>query len=325
MANQQRTKISLKYDQKQSVVILAVICCLLWGTAFPILKISYQELGLQPNDIFSKMVFAGLRFLLAGMIVFIYYFIKNKKIPEMNKRSIMPFIIFGLLNTTIQYFFFYTGVANTTAIKGVLLDTSKPLIVVIIAHFIYKNDRINLNKALGIILGFTGIILVNMSKIGGGGLALNFSVYGEGFLIISSIASAFAVIYGKKISKIYDPTVMNCYQFLFGSVVLLGVGLIAKGGFHLKFNALALVLLIFSALVSAIAFVIWYNLLKHNKATTVTIYIFLIPIFGTMISSIVLPNEILNINIIISLVLSATGIYLVNKNSKEVLNFENDI
>lgn len=325
MINQLKSKISLKYDEKQSVVILSVICCLLWGTAFPVLKISYQELGMQHNDVFSKMVFAGLRFLFAGMMVFIYYYIKNKKAPEINKSSIMPFIIFGVLNTTIQYSFFYTGVANTTAIKGVLLDTTKPLIVVIIAHFIYKNDRINFNKTLGLILGFAGIILVNLSKVGGGGLVLRFSLFGEGFLIISSIASSIAVIYGKKISKRYDPTVMNCYQFLFGSIILLGIGLIGTGGFHLKFNALATFLLIFSALVSAIAFVIWYNLLKYNRATTVTIYIFLIPIFGTIISSIVLPNEILSINVLISLILSATGIYLVNKKSKVVLDCENDI
>ncbi len=302
--------------ERGKVVSLAVLCCLLWGTAFPVLKISYGELGLQSDDIFSKMVFAGIRFMISGIMVFIYYTIKNKKVPPLLTKSILPFLIFGILNTTLQYFFFYTGVANTTAIKGVLLDTSKPLFVVILAHFIYTNDRINLNKALGLILGFVGIIIVNMNKmtaVGFTGLSLDFTLFGEGYLIFASIASAAAVIYGKSLSKKYDPTVMNCYQFIFGSSILLAVGLYGAGGFHLKFNGAAFILLMYSAAVSAIAFVIWFNLLKRHKATSVTIFLFLIPIFGTVISSIVLPNEVLSISVVVSLVLSATGIYLVNK------------
>lgn len=297
------------------VVLLAVLCCLLWGTAFPVLKISYSELGLASDDVFSKMVFAGMRFMLSGVLVFIYYYIRHKKVPPIKSSSIVPFLTFGILNTTLQYFFFYTGVANTTAIKGVLLDTSKPLFVVILAHILYSNDRINLHKALGLILGFVGIIIVNMNQLGSGGLSLSFSLFGEGFLIFASIASAAAVIYGKSLSKRFDPTVMNCYQFIMGSFILLAVGLYGTGGFHLRFNLAASLLLFYSAAVSAIAFVIWFNLLKHNKATSVTIFLFLIPIFGTIISSIVLPNEALSINVLISLILSATGIYLVNKKS----------
>lgn len=297
------------------VVLLAVLCCLLWGTAFPVLKISYAELGLASDDVFSKMVFAGMRFMLSGVLVFIYYCIRHKKVPPIKTSSIVPFLIFGILNTTLQYFFFYTGVANTTAIKGVLLDTSKPLFVVILAHILYNNDRINLHKALGLTLGFIGIIIVNMNKLGSGGLSLSFSLFGEGFLVFASIASAAAVIYGKSLSKRFDPTVMNCYQFMMGSAILLAVGLYGTGGFHLRFNLAASLFLLYSAAVSATAFVIWFNLLKHNKATSVTIFLFLIPIFGTIISSIVLPNEELSINVLISLILSATGIYLVNKKS----------
>lgn len=300
---------------RAKVVLLAVLCCLLWGTALPALKISYREIGLASDDVFSKMVFAGMRFMLSGFLVFIYYRIRYKKVPPIQRSSIMPFLIFGILNTTLQYFFFYTGVANTTAIKGVLLDTSKPLFVVIFAHFLYSNDRINLNKAMGLILGFIGIIIVNMNKLGPNGLSLSFSLFGEGYLVFASIASAAAVIYGKSLSKRYDPTVMNCYQFIFGSFILLVVGLIGTGGFHLRFNLLASLLLLYSAALSATAFVIWFNLLKHHKATSVTIFLFLIPIFGTVISSIVLPNEKLSFAVLISLMLSATGIYLVNKKS----------
>lgn len=295
------------------LILLAVSCCLLWGTAIPVLKISYQAIGLALDDVYSKMVFAGMRFMLSGVLVFIYYIIRHKKIPSIDKVSILPFIIFGILNTALQYAFFYTGVANTTAIKGVLLDTAKPLIVVVLAHFIYKNDKININKTLGLVLGFAGIIIVNINQMNASNLSVKFSFYGEGFLLLASLASAIAVIYGKSLSLKYEPIVMNCYQFIFGSTLLLLVGLIGAGGFHLKFNLIAIILLLYSAILSAVAFVIWYSLLQKYKATSVTIYLFLIPVFGTIISSIILPTEVINIRVLISLILSSLGIFLVNK------------
>ncbi len=135
---------------------------------------------------------------------------------------------------------FYTGVGNTGAIKGVLIDTSKPLIVVILAHLLTQDDKINVNKIIGLIIGFAGIILANLESAVGGGINLEVTWMGEGALVLASLVYGLAVLYGKKAMKTISSVVLNMYQMIFGSIILLGVGLIGAGGFNLVFNMHAL-------------------------------------------------------------------------------------
>ncbi len=95
--------------------------------------------------------------------------------------------------------------------------------------------------------------------------------------------------------------------------MLLGFGLIGAGGFHLQFTPFAVVLLIYSAFLSAVAFVLWYHLINKYNASSVTVYMFLVPVFGSIISSIVFVDEKLSIMVVLSLIVLSVSIYLVNK------------
>lgn len=300
-------------------ILLASLCCLLWGTAIPVLKISYQELNIDSMDLFSKILIAGIRFSISGVILFSYYLLKVKKIPKFNKESFLPILYFGLLNTTLQYIFFYMGVANTGAIEGVLLDTSKPLIVVILAHFLLRNDSISSWKIVGLIVGFLGIIIANISNVNN--LSIELSFMGEGMLFASSFVNALAVIYGKKIMSKINYLVLNTYQFMFGAIILLVIGIIGAKGYHLEFTTKAMVLLVYSGFLSAVAFAVWYKLIDMYTASSVTIYIFLVPVFGSIISSIVFIEETFKINTVISLILVSIGIIFVNmENGNKKIN-----
>lgn len=296
-----------------ALILPAALSCFLWATAIPTLKISYELLDIPADDIFNRFVLAGIRFLLAGVLIGVYLLVKEKKIPMLKATQWKTIMVFGLLNTTLQYMFFYTGVGNTGAIKGVLIDTSKPLIVVILAHLLTQDDKINVNKIIGLIIGFAGIILANLESAVGGGINLEVTWMGEGALVLASLVYGLAVLYGKKAMKTISSVVLNMYQMIFGSIILLGVGLIGAGGFNLVFNIHALLLLIYSAFLSAIAFVVWYGLIHKYNASSVTIYIFLIPVFGSIISSIIFPEENLSIFVLISLLLMTISINLVNR------------
>ncbi len=296
-----------------ALILPAALSCFLWATAIPTLKISYELLDIPADDIFNRFVLAGIRFLLAGVLIGVYLLVKEKKIPMLKATQWKTIMVFGLLNTTLQYMFFYTGVGNTGAIKGVLIDTSKPLIVVILAHLLTQDDKINVNKIIGLIIGFAGIILANLESAVGGGINLEVTWMGEGALVLASLVYGLAVLYGKKAMKTISSVVLNMYQMIFGSIILLGVGLIGAGGFNLVFNMHALLLLIYSAFLSAIAFVVWYGLIHKYNASSVTIYIFLIPVFGSIISSIIFPEENLSIFVLISLLLMTISINLVNR------------
>jgi drug/metabolite transporter (DMT)-like permease len=297
-------------------VLLATLCCLLWGTAIPVLKVTYTELQIDPMDVYSKILLAGIRFLISGFILLTYALFKNKSVPKMSKNRFLPILYFGILNTTLQYIFFYMGVANTGAIEGVLLDTSKPLIVIVLAHFLLKNEPITKYKVIGLIIGFTGILVASVDDFST--MSISFSFFGEGMLLISSFVNALAVIYGKKIMKHIHYLDLNTYQFILGSIILLVIGYMGANGFHLNFTTKALILLIYSGFLSAVAFAVWYKLINQYTASSVTIYIFLIPVFGSIISSLVFVDEVFTIGTFISLILVSFGIILVN--SKDKLN-----
>ena len=302
--------------EKLKLILPAAFCCFLWATAIPTLKVSYTLLEIPTGDIFNRFVLAGIRFLMAGLLIGLFILFKNKQIPLLKGSQWKTIIIFGLLNTTLQYMFFYTGIGNTGAIKSVLIDTSKPLLVVIQAHFLTHNDKITFNKIIGLIIGFAGIILANIEGAIGGGLNLDVSFIGEGSLIISSLAYALAVIYGKKAMKTISSEVLNMYQMILGSLILLVIGLIGAGGFNLVFNVQSFLLLIYSAFLSAIAFVVWYGLIHKYNSSSVAVYIFLVPIFGSIISSVVFPEENLSIFVLMSILLMVVSINLVNRNKK---------
>ncbi len=298
---------------KLKLVLLAAVCCLLWGTAIPTLKTLYTQMAIPSTDMYSKLVLAGIRFLMAGTLIGVFVLMRDKRIMVLKGKQWRDALIFGLLNTTLQYMFFYVGVGNTGAIKGVLIDTSKPMMVVVMAHLFIKDDRITRNKILGLLVGTIGIIVANIDKISTGGIEASLSFTGEGFLIISSLAYSAAVIFGKHVMKVIPSTILNMYQMILGAIILLVMGLIGTGGYHLHFTPLAVILLVYSAFLSAIAFVLWYSLINQYSASSVSVYAFLVPVFGSIFSSILFPEEHLSLLVLASLVLMSIGIWLVNR------------
>ncbi|MFO7882352.1 MAG: DMT family transporter [Kosmotogaceae bacterium] len=294
------------------VAVLAISASLLWGSAFPVLKISYVELGIEADDIFSKLAFAGLRFFGAGLLLFFIMRIIFKKRLKLDRNRFMWLILLGVLQTTIQYSLFYNGLAHTSGMKSAIIISSANFFVVLFAHFIYKNDKINLKKVLGLVAGFTGVAFANWEQ----GFGLDFSFKGEGLLLLSTVVAAIGALLAKKISKDTHPFLVSGWQMFLGSLILMGAGIPNIPDGFLKFTPLAVMLLIYSSALSATAFSLWYTVLKHNKAGEVTIYRFMIPVSGTIFSAVFIPNEFLNIRIILALLLVAFGIVIVNYNRK---------
>src|SRR5690606_32394675 len=152
---------------------------------------------------------------------------------------------------TIQYVFFYVGLAHTSGVKSSIMNATGTFFSVVLAHFIYKNDRLSHRKIWGCLVGFGGVLVVNLGRGGpGSGMGFDFSLLGEGFVVIAAFALAAASIYGKRISATLDPMVMTGWQLLIGGAVLVGIG--AVGGGHLAaFDVLSGGLLLYMALLSS--------------------------------------------------------------------------
>ncbi|NMA85147.1 MAG: DMT family transporter [Epulopiscium sp.] len=296
----------------------AILCAILWGSAFPVLKLSYQETGLQPDDLYGKIVFAGMRFLLASSIILIVYKITTKESLRISRKFWLPLLLLGALQTGLQYFFFYNGLAHTTGMKGSIIESIGNFLTVLLAHFFYSDDRFNIKKFIGMATGFAGIIIVNWGQEFG----WVFTLKGEGFLIICSILGAIATIMAKEFSGDLNPVLMTGWQMFLGSLMLLlfGVPNVKPGFMH--FTPFAVGLLIYSALLSSVALSLWYALLKYNKAGEITLYRFIIPIAGAILSALFVPGEVFTVGIVISLILVAFGIILLNYPTKETKKTE---
>lgn len=302
------------FTKKLNVFLISIFCMLLWGSAFPVLKISYAKLMIDSNDIYSKLYFAGIRFFGASILVFlIAKFILKLKI-DINKNNIKNIAILGLFQTTFQYFFFYIGLANTSGIKSAILQASSSFFVVLAAHFVYKDDKITRKKVLSLVLGFSGILIINISK----GFDFNFKLIGEGFLLLAALTSTFSTLFVKRISKKTNPAILTGGQMFIGSTLLLIIGKIGMGNNVLNFDYFTIVLLIYSSFLSATAFVLWYTLLKYNKAGEISIYRLFIPIFGSMLSATFIPGEVFTLKLLLGLALVVLGMFVLN--SKFELN-----
>ncbi len=171
------------FKNKYTVVFLAIIACVLWGSAFPSLKVSYSLLNIENSGPFTKMLFASFRFMLASLMLIIFIILKSgfKKL-KLRKEVFYKLIILGLIQTFGQYAFFYNGLAKTTGVKSSILVTSGIFFTVIASHFLYSDDKLNKIKIFGLALGFTGVIIINLSR---GDLNFVFNLTGEGFIIMT--------------------------------------------------------------------------------------------------------------------------------------------
>lgn len=286
--------------------ILALVCCALWGSAFPCIKIGYEMFHISGTG--SQILFAGYRFFLAGVFTYIIASILEKRLIRM-KLSSAPYVCLqGLLQTTVQYVCFYIGLAHTTGAKGSVINASNGFFAIIMAHFLLKSEKMTVRKAVGCLVGFAGVIVINLSP---GAWGSGFSLMGEGMVLLCSFAYGTSSVTLKMISDREHPTTITAYQLLFGGLVLIVTGLLAGGEMH-GFTPASTALLIYMALLSTVSFCLWAELLKYNPVGKVSIFGFSIPVFGVTLSALFLKENIFTVQNLAALVLVSVGIIIVN-------------
>lgn len=293
------------------IVFSALLCCALWGSATPFIKTGY-ELMMPEKDVPSTILFAGIRFALAGIITVLIYSIARRKLLY-PKLSNMPRVLtVGAFQTVIQYVFFYVGLTLTTGVKGTIASGTSAFFSVLVASLVFRQEKLTPKKIIACALGFIGIIIINLK-----GLEFTMNL-GDLFVILSAISLAVSSVLIKKFSKYEDPVVISGYQFIIGGSFLALLGLILGG--HLKFDSVrGILVLVYLSFLSAVAYALWGILLKHNPVSRVTVFSFTTPIFGTLLSVLMLPESsgVDILNLILTLLLVSLGIFLLNYKSKK--------
>lgn len=301
----------MKWKRSWVVCLTALVCCLLWGSAFPSIKIGYQLFEIGSGDTASQILFAGVRFTLAGILTVLIGSVMNKKILIPQKTSWTMIIRLSLAQTVIQYFFFYIGLANTTGVKSSIINASNVFLALLVSSVVFRMEKLGAQKLLGCLIGFFGVVLINLD---GSSLAGEMKLMGEGFIFCSALSYAISSVLIKKYSQKENPVILSGYQFALGGIVMAAAGAFMGGQLH-GFSIKALLLLVYMAMISAVAYSLWGILLKYNPVGKVAVYGFMNPVFGVILSAVLLgeQNQAFTLRGLISLLFVCVGIYIVNR------------
>lgn len=291
---------------------LAVLCCLLWGSAFPSIKIGYRLFDIASVDVGSQMLFAGTRFALAGVGVIVAMSLAHGRPLVPARRDWGVVALMSVFQTSLQYLLFYVGLAHATGVSSSVIEGSNPFLCILLGALVFRQERLTGRKVVGCVLGFAGVALVTLAGAATGDAA--FALDGEGAILLSAISAALSTCLIRIFSRSHDPVMVSGWQFVLGGATLAAVGL-ALGGRLEPSGAAAWGLLAYLAFVSAAAYTLWSVLLAHNPISQVSVYGFANPVFGVILSALLLgeTDVVSPLRCVASLALIALGVVVVNR------------
>jgi len=301
------------------VVVFALTAAIAWGWAFPLIKVGFSAFGITPDMTGSKMLFAGIRFAAAGLIVLSVAHSNGRSFRTSRLIDWRFILAFALMNTTLHYFFFYVGMSHSEGSRAAILNSLSTFLVVLLACACFKSDKLTTRKILGCAIGFSGILALNLGGADSGNSNVQLvageqssSIWlGDGMIILNAICGACANLMTRGLSRRVDVFVGTGYSLTIGGLLLIIPGL-AFGGTLPQVNVLGIVCLLLLIAISAIGFTLYNKLLSCNPVGKVAIYNSLIPIVGAVTSCLCL-GETFHPKYALAGGLAALGIYIINK------------
>lgn len=266
------------------IAFIASFCCAFWGSATPFIKMG-SELMVPNQAISSTLLFAGVRFCFSGVMIIFFGSIFQRKIMMPKACSLGKIVWVGMFQTVIQYVLFYIGVANTTAVKATLTTGCSSFSAILVATLLFRSEKLTFRKVAACLIGFIGILFVHFD-----GLDLTMNFFGDGFVFLATISYGVSASLMKRYSSEENTTVISGYQFLIGGLIMALIGLLMGGNIVVS-GWISWSILLYLALVSAVAYSLWSILLKYNPLSKVAIYGFMTPVFGVIISQCMLTEQ----------------------------------
>ncbi|MBO8130246.1 MAG: DMT family transporter [Candidatus Marinimicrobia bacterium] len=251
--------------------LLFLITCIIWSTTWAMIKIGVEETPI--------MLGLGLRFVIAGLFLYVIIKIKNRKIP-FDSQLIKLYLVSGLITMAFSYYCTYYGTKFIPSGLSSILWTTLPLFVGIFSHFILPGGKLSFWKFISIIIaiGGTSIILSDQSLIFSKDLLV-----GSLIILIGVVASAWPNVY-LKIHNDYDSLVLTCMAMLIAGFIHLMGATISNQWDKMVWDFKNLGAIIYLGILgSAIAFYIYYTLLQRINVVKVTFITLIVPIFATMV------------------------------------------
>lgn len=296
----------------------ALTCSVLWALAYPLIKLGYVVMEIAGDDPGSKILFAGVRFGLAGVLVLILRGAEHGRSGLQRSVSFQGWVLlllFTLVNTSLHYFCSYVGLGHIPSARGTIIDSTGSFLLILLSCALFADDTMSRWKAFGCVLGFLGVVILNVQP--GNDLFAGVSFLGDGMIFLNAVCAAVGGVLSRIVSQKMDMIFATGFSMAAGGGILCAVGLLA--GLHepWRMSAAGMGILIALILISAISFRIYNSLLAYHPISTVAIYNAFIPIFGVILSTVIL-KEPFTWRYLLAGVIVAGGIVAVNRKSEPV-------
>lgn len=283
---------------------MAIIACFLWSTAFAGVKIGLKYM--------PPLQFAGIRFFISGLLI-IPIFGNVKIYLQSIKENFGYVMVVALLQTVLMYSLFYTGINMVPGSLGAMVIGSGPLFAALVAHFAMSNDKLNIKTTSGILLGIVGIVIINYGRQSTG-IAGARELLGVFILIANNLVSGLYNVVVMKSKRKISALVLSSASLGIGGLILMLISIPVEGVHLLNFPTEFYVSLGWLSFLSAAAFSIWFVLLKRPgvKISHLNTWKFIIPVFGAVLSWMLLPNESPDVYAVIGMIVVASAMLVMN-------------
>lgn len=304
-----RREVSL-FCRPVCVALFALTAAVAWGWAYPLIKLGFASFGITAEMTASKMLFAGVRFCVSGLLILLIAACRKSDFAVRRARDWWFVIMFSLFNTTLHYAFFYFGLSHSAGSRAAILNSMSVFIVVLMACVFFSSDKLTMRKVCGCVMGAAGILALNMGTQAGG----EFSWLGDGMIALNALCGAVAGLLTRPLNRRVDIFVGTGFSLAIGGLLLTLPGL-AMGGTLPVISFGGIVILMLLIAISTVGFTLYNKLLSCNPVGKVAIYNSLIPVVGAVTSCLCL-NEPFYWKYVVAGSLAAGGIYVINKGKK---------
>ena len=287
---------------------LLIFLAIIWASAFFNIKIA--------TDSFGPITIAFIRVLLGSIPLIILCFYKKIKI-EVFSKDWPWFASIGFVNMVFPFFLIAYGVKEVQSNLAAILMSTSPLTSTLLAHFFIKEEKINILKIVGVLIGFAGILYLFSDNF----LINENNIFSALCILIGSLGYVVGGILTLKISHKKNENV-TASILIWATIILLPICFYFEQPWNYNPSLTSLISIIYLGIIATgLAWVLRFKVLKDNGLVFQSQVAYLIPIFGVMLGYIFL-KEIITIKVLVALLAIVIGIYFVKKStySKKVLS-----
>jgi drug/metabolite transporter (DMT)-like permease len=288
--------------KKENILIVLgyLAICLLWGSTWLAIKIGLKSL--------TPFISSGARFVVAAIFFFIIIKLRSIKV-QTDKLAIKLYLIMGFFSFAIPFGLVYWGQRFIPSGLASILFAVYPFFVIIFTKIFFKEEEVSINKIIGSIIGFSGIIVIFSDSLK---IQLGIAILGYLAVISSAIMQAFVAVLLKKYGKKLNPVSMNLFPVLIAGILLTIIGVLTEDLSKIKIDSNAVISVLYLATFGTIAtFSTYYWLMKKISVVLLAISAFITPIVSVFLGWLILDEK-LSFQEIMGSILVLVGILIAN-------------